>query len=241
MSRAWLIARRELGALLRSPMGIVVASAVLQIDGLLFHGYALPAGHRLSAEVLREFFYISSGTTMIAALLLSMRLLAEERQAGTMVLLRSAPLAEWELVLGKYLAGMIFLGVLTLATAYLPALIFVHGRVSLGHLAVGYLGLLLLGSASLSIGLLGSALANRQLTAAVLGAAILVALLLTWWLARVTEPPLSGVFAALALYSRHFVPFMAGTLHLRDVVYYLSLTYFFLLLAVRVEAARRWA
>ncbi len=241
MTRALLVARRELGAMLRSPMGIVVAAAVLLVDGLLFHGYALPAGRRLSSEVLQEFFYISSGTTMVAALLLSMRLLAEERQSGTMVLLRSAPLAEWELVVGKYLAGMAFLGGLTLLSVYLPALILVHGRVALGHLAVGYLGLLLLGSASLAIGLFGSALASRQLTAAVLGASVLVALLLAWWLARVSDPPLSSLFAAVALYSRHFVPFMLGTLHLRDVVYYVSLTYFFLLLAVRVEASRRWS
>ena len=241
MKRILLVARRELGAYLRSWVGFVVAAIVLAVDGLLFNAYALGPGPRLSSEVLREFFYFSSGTTMIAGLLLAMRLLAGEREAGTMVLLRSSPLSEWELVLGKYLSALVLLSLITLATFYMPLLVLVHGKVSLGQLAVGYLGLLLLGSASLAIGTFGSALAGNQPVAAIIGAAVLVGLLVSWWLARVCDPPLSKVFSDLALYSKHFVPFMRGTFHLRDLVYYLSVTYFFLLLAVRVESARRWS
>ncbi|MDY0061358.1 MAG: ABC transporter permease [Myxococcota bacterium] len=241
MTKVLLIARRELGAYLRSPLGYVIAAIVLLVDGLLFNAFALGPDRRLSGEVLRDFFYFSSGTTMIAALLLSMRLLAEERQSGTFVLLRTSPLSEWAVVLGKYLSALIFLGLITLATLYLPLLILVNGKIGWGHLAVGYLGLLLLGSASLGVGILASALAPNQVLAAVSGAAILVALLVSWLLARVSDPPLDAVFASFALYNKHFVPFMGGLLHLRDVVYYLSVTFFGLLLAVRIEAARRWS
>ena len=149
MRNVGLIARRELMSTLGSPTGTVVAAAVLLIDGLLFNGFALGGGRRLSAEVMSDFFYFSSGTTMIVGLLLAMRLISEERQSGTLVLLRSSPLTSWEIVLGKYLAALVFLVALTLATVYMPLLILVNGQVSFGHLAAGYLGLALLGSATL--------------------------------------------------------------------------------------------
>ncbi len=97
-----------------------------------------------------------------------MRLLAEERQTGTLVLLTSSPIQDWEIVLGKFLSAFIFLALITLAcTVYMPLLIFVNGKISVGHLAAGYLGLLLLGSATLAIGTFGSAIARTQVLAAI--------------------------------------------------------------------------
>ncbi len=240
MRNVALIARRELMSYLGSPTGTVIVAAVLLIDGLLFNGFALGGGPRLSAEVMSDFFYFSSGTTMIVSILLAMRLISEERQNATLVLLRSSPLTSWEIVLGKYLAALVFLVVLTLATVYMPLLILVNGQVSFGHLAAGYLGLALLGSATLAIGLFASTLARSQLVAAILGAAMLVGLLVLWLVARVTDPPLAEILRSLALYSRHFDPFGKGTIHTRDVLYYATLSYFFLLASVRSLDAQRW-
>ena len=122
----------------------------------------------------------------------------------------------------------------------MPLLVLVNGKVAFGHLAVGYAGLLLLGAASVSIGLLGSALGHNQLAAVKLGASLLVAMLVLWLVAKVCDPPMRDLLAALALHGRHFAPFQRGELHLRDVVYYLGVTYFFLLCAVKVLEARRW-
>jgi ABC-2 type transport system permease protein len=71
-----IIFKRELAAYLKSPMGYAIAAAALFIDGLLFYTRALgpKGGTRLSGEVLAQFFYVASGTTMVAAILLSMRL-----------------------------------------------------------------------------------------------------------------------------------------------------------------------
>ena len=87
MRNVGLSARRELMSYLGSPTGTVIVAAVLLIDGLLFNGFALGAGRRLSAEVMSDFFYFSSGTTMIVGILLAMRLISEERQNATLVLL----------------------------------------------------------------------------------------------------------------------------------------------------------
>ncbi|QRO02869.1 ABC transporter permease subunit [Archangium violaceum] len=238
--RTLLIARRELAAYLRTFQGYIIIAMVLAVDGLLFNAYALGGVSKRSSEVLSLFFFFSSGTTLVASVFISMRLLAEERQAGTLPLLYSSPVKDHEIVLGKFLSALAFLSLMTLATVFMPLLVMVHGKLSVGHIAAGYLGLLLLGSASLAIGTFGSALARNQVLAAVLSGCMLVALLTCWLLARITEQPLSDVFGALALWNQHFQPFQAGVVHVRDVVYYLLVTYVALFAATRVLEARRW-
>jgi ABC-2 type transport system permease protein len=240
MRATFLIVRREMGAYLRSMTGYVIAALVLVIDGLLFQAFVMGGPDKLSSEVLSNFFYISSGTTIIASVFISMRLLAEERQTGTLVLLTSSPVHDWEIVLGKYLSAFIFLAMITLCSVYMPALIFVNGKVSPGHMVAGYVGLLLLGSASIAIGTFGSALARTQVLAAIFSGCIVVAMIICWLLGKVTERPLTEVFTAMALHGRHFPPFQAGQVHLRDVFYYLAVTYIALFGATRVMEARRW-
>jgi len=240
MSTALLIARRELGGYFRSMTGYVIAALVLLIDGLMFNAFVLSAGEMYSADVVANFFYISLGTTVIASVFISMRLVAEERQTGTLVLLTSSPVHDWEIILGKFLSALAFLAIMTLATIYIPALVFVNGKVSIGHLAAGYLGLLLVGSATLAIGVFGSALARTQVLAAIFSGVIVVAVLIAHLLSRVTDRPLKDTFMALALYARHFPPFQTGQIHLRDVIYYIVVTYVALFAAIRVMEARRW-
>jgi len=236
------IFRRELAAYLHSALGWIVAAVTLLLNGVLFYAEALgpAAGQRLSADVLARFFFNASGLVAIAAVALSVRLIAEERQTRTLALLRTSPVSDAAIVLGKFLAAFVFLGGITLLTLYMPLLVMVNGKVSAGQIVVGYLGLLLIGSAVLAIGMLATALTRSYLLAAALGAAATGAMFLLWHLSRVVEPPLSGVLAGLALHAIHFQGFLIGVLHLRDVFYYLALTYFFLLLATKVMEARRW-
>src|SRR5690606_39165026 len=239
MSTALLIARREGYGYVRSPLGAAIVAAGLLVNGRWFYWNGLTE-RRLSAVVLQEFFYGASGTTMVAALLLSMRLIAEERQTGTQVLLNTAPVGDGAVVFGKFLSAFGVIALMTVLTLYMPALIFVNGKVSIGHVAVGYLGLLLLGAASTAIGLFASALARSQVMAVLLGAAILAPLLLLWMVARAVDPPFNTFLAALALHHENFRPFMMGTLELGSVAYYLVVTFFFLLAATKVLEARRW-
>lgn len=237
-----LIIRRELGAYLRSPLGYIVAAVVLLIDGLLFNALALGAeSARKSSEVLRQFFYYSSGSTMAASLFLSMRLIAEERQNGTLTLLFGSPIRDYQIILGKFLSALIFLCALTAATVYMPLLILVHGKITVGQILVGYLGLFLLGAATLSLGLFASALTGSQLIAIISGAAMLVGLLICWMLGSITDRPISDLVVWLSLWNKHFPSFMSGALNTQDVVYYVSLTYFFLFAATRVLESRRWS
>ena len=239
MIRVALIARRELGGYLHGLYGWVIVGLVLVLDGVLFNGLAM-TGERPSSEVVHWFFYFSSGVTMTASVFIAMRTLAAERERGTLVLLATSPASEWEIVLGKFLGAYAFLALLILLTVYMPLLVLVNGQLEWGQVASGYLGLLLLGGATTAVGVFGSAVAPNQVFAAVVGGVLVVFLLATWYLSSASDPPLSAVFGYMALFAKHFQPFMDGAVHTRSLVYLPSLTFLFLLASVRVLEARRW-
>lgn len=236
-----IIFRRELAAYLRSPMGYVVASLLLLVDGILFQTYALGVARALSADVLRAFFMYTGIVVQIAGIALSVRLVAEERQQHTIVLLNTSPVRDVEIILGKFLAALVFLTGMILLSLYMPLLIMVNGKIATTQLVVGYLGLILLGAASLSIGIFASALARQQLIALAVGAAINGILVLLFRLAMKLDDPLKSVFEGLDLWQVHFFDsFRASIFNLSDLVYYVGVIYFFLLLATKTLEAKRW-
>ena len=109
---------------------------------------------------------------MIAGILLTMRLLAEERQQGTDALLLTAPIQEKHIVVGKFLGALSFLLIITLGTIYMPLLIQINGKVSWGQIAAGYIGMSCLGASTIAIGTFGSTISKNQLSAAITSAAI---------------------------------------------------------------------
>jgi ABC-2 type transport system permease protein len=235
-----IIYRRELGAYLRSPFAWVIAAVLLLVDGILFQGYAMQ-GEQLSAIVLERFFYFSSGVSMAAGLLLSFRLISEERQTHSMVLLNTSPVRDSEIVLGKFLAALTFLLVLLLLSFYMPLLIKVNGKITFAQVVFGYVGLLLIGAAALAIGLFASALAKNQLVAGVASMAMLFLMVLLYLFAKKLDSPVRDVLQDLDLWWIHFQNgFMRGVLNLKDVIYYVAVIYFFLLLAVKTLEAKRW-
>lgn len=240
MSNVWWILKRELGSYLRSPLGYVIITVVLVADGLLFNAYAMGSQAKLSALVLQDFFFITSGLTVAASIFLAMRLIAEEKQTGTLVLLTTSPVKDWELVLGKFLGALTVLIIMNALTLYMPLLVMVNGKVSFGHLFAGYLGLILIDSAALALCLLCSAIAPTQLIAAITGSAVVVIFIVLWVLSKIASPPLEDVIAYMSIHDKHFKPFMRGLVSLGDAVFYISLTYVALLSATRVLEARRW-
>ena len=240
MSAILRIARRELGAHFKGVIGYVVVAALLLLDGLMFHAYALGDGKNLSSEILREFCYYSSGITAAAGILLSMRLLAEETREGTIVLLYTAPVTDWQIVVGKWLSAFLFVCLFVVLSVYLPMMIVVHGSIHLGHLAAGYLGLILVAAATTAIGTFCSSLTSHQLVAGILGAVLFLLLVTMWFTARIASPPLDDILAYSAFFDKHFQPFTRGSIHTRAIAYYASVTFVALLAARVVLGARRW-
>ena len=240
MGKCLLVAGRELRAYFSTWMGYVICAAALFIEGLLFNAYAVGNQPKVSADVLADYFYFASGMTLVAGVFLAMRLLAEEKQNGTIVLFYTSPISERQIVYGKFLSALGFSLIIQLLSLYMPGLVFLVGKVSLGHLAAGYLMLALLGACAISISLFASAISPNQLVAGVTGALFLVTFLILWMVADVVSPPLKELFGYLAIHNRHFIPFSQGIVHTRDVIYYGSVVVFFLECSVRALEARRW-
>ena len=240
MRSIWLIARREFVSIVRSPLGFIIGSIYLAVVGLYFNGFVLGNGEQYSSDVLSDFFYALSGFTMFFTVFISMGTLAKERENGTIALLLTSPLQDYQIILGKFFGVWGFLVLLTLATLYLPLLIMVHGKISWGHVMAGYGGVILLGGASLAIGLFGSSLTRSQIVAIFVTLGIGTSMVLLWKLGRLADRPLNDIYAYLALHNLHFMSFRSGKVHLRDIAYYLSVTTFFLFLATRMLESRRW-
>jgi ABC-2 type transport system permease protein len=235
-----IIYRRELGTYLRSPYGWVIAAIVLLLVGLLFQGWAM-SGEMLSAYVLERYFYVASGFPLFGGVLLSFRLLSEERQNHSMVLLNTSPIRDSEIVIGKFLAALTFLAIMLLLSVYMPILIKVNGKITTAQVVVGYLGMLLLGATTLAIGLFASALTRQQLIAAVVAAAMAVVMCFIHLLGGKVDPPLKDVLEQIDLWWIHYqYGFMKGILNLKDVIFYVAMTYFFLLLSIKTLEAKRW-
>jgi len=236
-----VIFRREMGQYLRSPIGWIVAAAALLVEGILFEAWGLSKTGALSADVLRQFFYTMSGVTMITAIILSIRLIAEERQSSSIVLLNTSPVSDLSIVVGKFLAALSFLTIILALSIYMPIMVQLNGKISDSQILVGYIGLFLIGAAYLAIGMFASALTRYQLVAGVLGAAFGTIMVMFFPLAKRLDPPFSTVIGQLDAWWGHFERgFMVGVLSLDNVVYYLALVYFFLLLAVKTMEAKRW-
>lgn len=235
-----LVARRDFAAYVNTVWGWTILSLALVVTGVMFNVFGLTNTARYSAEVLRDFFYVTGGVILIANAFVTMRLFAEERQTGTIVILETSPLSERQLVAGKYLSAMAFIGVLCLMTLYLPAFIFVNGKVSPEEIAVGYLGLMLMGSAGVSIGTWASAVSRNQILAAALYAVITVFFVACWMLARILDAPFKSIISYVAFFDRQFAPFQEGRINSESVVFFLSISFAFLLLATHSLRARRW-
>jgi ABC-2 type transport system permease protein len=117
----------------------------------------------------------------------------------------------------------------------------VNGKISTAQILVGYVGLFLFGAVSLAIGIFASALTRYQFLALVIGAVTLIVLGNVFQLAPALDPPVRGVIEQVDLWWIRFQgSFMKGILNLKDVIFYVCMTYFFLLLAIKTLEAKRW-
>ena len=239
MDKVWLVAQRELRAYFSTWMGYIIVFAAVLIDGLLFNAFAISEKPKFSSAILADFFYFGSGIGMVAAIFLAMRLLAEEKQTGTIVLYMTSPISARQLIYGKFLSCFLFFLLLQLLTLHMPGLVMLSGKVSLGHMAAGYLGVTLLGTSIIAIALFASVISPNQLVAGVLGSAISVVLLILWIVANVVDEPFRGLFSYLAIHNVHFMPFSRGIVHIQDLVFYFSMILFFLECSIRAFEARR--
>jgi len=237
------IARRDLMALFVSPAGWAVASLFVLLSSAF--GFVVPVLGGQAATMDGVFAVITSFLLPVLIPVITMRSFAEERSDGTLELLLTSPVRDWEVVGGKWLGAFAFYVMLLAATVVYVALLAVYvpghlGTLDLGLIAATYIGLLLAGGAAAAIGVLASGLTQNQIVSFFLALAIL---LLTWYAGTVlgffTAPPANAVFQYSGG-SNRFQSFSLGQVTLKDTTYFLSLAIGALFLTTRLLDARRW-
>jgi len=242
MRNIWTIAKREYKLYFTTPAAYMIAFMLLLILGVIFYANIL-------ASMVQQFppgiqIVIGPLVTLLlfATPAVTMRLLAEEQRLGTMELLLTAPLRDWELVVGKWLGGFLFLLTLIAITWLYPLLLnqLVSPGIDQGPMLSGYLGVILFASSLVAIGVAVSSLFSNQI--AVFFTTLGIFLLL--WLISMPSQAMGAVSGGLLRYldfSEHYYnTFYVGVIDTSDIIYYLSITALALFLGTVSLETRRW-
>ena len=233
MQETWTLTKRELRAYFDGPAAYVVLSVFLAITGWFF-GNALFLQNVAS---LRSVFSIAPFVFLFFIPALTMATFAEERRAGTLELLLTFPVRDWQVIAGKLSAVAIFLLIAIGLTGIYAVTVALLGDLDFGATVGGYLGLFLLGLTYAAIGICASSLTRNQIVAFILGFAIIFGLFL---LDKVTDfvPGWLGLIMQYLGADYHFQNLMRGVIDTRDILYYVSMTAFAFLLTTYTLAKR---
>jgi len=238
----WIIAGREFRLYFVSPVAYAVAGMFLLILGGLFAAQ-LYAGLQFGQVTPDGRIVIDPLVTILlfATPAITMRLLADEQRMGTIELLLTAPVRDWEVIVGKWLGAMGFMLALLLATWIYPLILhrLTTPGIDQGVLVSAYLGLVLMAGAMVAIGVLISSLLNNPVAAFFVTLLVLLFLWIVGVFGRGTGSG-SELLSYLSFVDHYYSNFYQGLLDLSDAVYYISLTALALLLGSQVVEARRW-
>ena len=253
MRNAWIICRKELRSYFVSPIAYILLGMFAVVFGFFFWnlvGYFVNMGiesqmrgggfaMNVNEQLIRPLVSNVSVIGLFLIPMITMRLFAEEKRTGTIELLVTSPIRDFEMILGKWLAAMILYGGMLLITALNFVWVFRYGNPDWKPLAIAYLGLFLQAGALLAIGTFISTLTRNQIIA---GAVTFGVCLLLWvleWISDYDSTPVSRVIAYLSVLT-HFESFAKGLLSLKDTVFYVSAIFLGLFLTARSLESLRW-
>lgn len=243
MRNTFIITSRELAGYFATPLAAVFIVIFLVLaGGLTFNvGGFFESGQ----DSLDPFFGFLPWVLLLLVPALTMRLWAEERRLGTIEILLSLPIREWQAVVGKFIAAWVFCAIAIALTFPFVITVNILGSPDNGVVATGYVGALLVAGAFLAVGAAVSALTKNQVIAFVLGVTVcfLFAVtsypLVTDFLTR-QAPTVAGVARRLALLDR-FQDFIRGVVSLRDLVFFVTFIGFWLFLNTVIVHMRKAA
>lgn len=253
MRNVWILCWKELRSYFVSPIAYLLLAMFAIVFGFFFWnavGYFVYAGMEaqmrgamfplnINEQVIRPLVSNVSVIGLFLIPMITMRLFAEEKRSGTIELLATSPIRDFEVILGKWLAALILYSAMLLLTAINFAWLFRYGNPDWKPLLVAYLGLLLQAGALLAIGTFISTLTRNQIIA---GGATFGICLLLWvleWVSGYDSATYARVMAYLSVLT-HFDSFAKGLLSIKDSVYYLSAILLGLFLTARSMESLRW-
>tara|TARA_B110000037_G_scaffold159790_1_gene180381 strand:+ start:12686 stop:13405 length:720 start_codon:yes stop_codon:yes gene_type:complete len=228
------ILKKELNAFFSTPIGYMVIGAFLVLNGLflwVFDGEfnILNTGF----ADLNGFFYLAPWIFIFLIPAITMRMFSDEYSLGTIEILKTKPLGDWQIILGKYVASLVLI-----VAAILPTSIYVYSigilgnpafNFDLGSLIGSYLGLLFLASTYAAIGLFSSILSSNQIIAFIIAVGLSLFLYAGFDAMDTLFGNLEYTIHKIGM-KAHFNSIARGVIDTRDLVYFLSISFFFLAL-----------
>ena len=254
MTNVLAIWQRELKAYFVSPIAYVVLTVFLFLCGFFFYGILTAVVQNTMMQgqfgqgmqpvdvpgiVSRSFFGTVSVVLLFMIPMLTMGLFAEEKKRGTIELLLTTPVSNFQAMMGKYLAGLTFLLIMFAGAGITLSALFVYGDPEWKPLLGGFLGLILYGSALLAVGLFISTLTENQIVAVVITFGVILVL----WLIESFAAGATGVGKEVLSYLSvigHLDDFIKGVVDTSHVIFYLTFAFVGLFLTFRSLESMRW-
>lgn len=252
MRNALAIAGKEMRGYFSSPIGWVISGLFALIFGYFFTAYleffvksslqqqmGQGGPMNINLSLIRPLFSNASVIILFVLPIITMRTYSEEKRSGTIELLLTSPVTDWEIIMGKFLGAMGLYGAMLLATVMHMAILFAYGQPEWRPLIAGYIGLLLIGGSFISMGLFISSLTKNQIVA---GVGTFSAGMMFWvinWMGDSASPTTAAVLSYLSI-TEHFDDFAKGVIDTKHVIYYLSFIAFGLFLTSRSVDTERW-
>lgn len=250
------ILEKELRSYFASPIAYVVIALFLGITGIFFYIYVsnfaqisaippqqayrfgIPQNLNVNLMAIRPLLSSISLFALFWLPLITMRLYAEEKKAGTMELLLTSPVTNLQVILGKFLSAVVIFAVMLLLTFAYQIFLFLFGNPELKPILVGYLGLLLVGASYISFGVFFSATAENQIVAAVETFAFILVFWAIGWIGGYLGPSFGNFIKNFSIIA-HFEDFSKGIFDTKNLIFYLSfITMGLYLTYIQVESTR---
>jgi ABC-2 type transport system permease protein len=254
MTNILAIAHKELKSYFASPIAYIVIGFFALVFGYFYYALLVffqrqsmqmlgfGAGQppmSVNDQLIRPVFINASVIILFVLPMITMRTYSEEKRSGTIELLLTSPVTDFQIIMGKFLGAMALYTSMLAITLIHMAVLFAFGNPEWRPIVTAYLGLLLMGGCFISVGLLISSLTKNQIVAGMVTFTVFLMLWVVNWMASFTGPTTQEVLNYLSI-TGHLEDFTMGVVDTKHLVYYLSFIGFGLFLTARSVDTERW-
>ena len=255
MSNILAIAQKELKSYFASPIAYIVIGLWALLYGYFFaailhffvqqsmqmnqFGMQGPQSMNVNQQLIRPLLQNVLILILFLMPMVTMRAYSEEKRSGTIELLLTSPLTDFQIILGKFLGAMALYGVMLAVTLIHLGFLFLYGRPEWKPIVTAYIGLLLMGGCFISLGLFISSLTRNQIVAGMVTFAVFLLLWVITWIGSLLGPTGEKVATYLSIVD-HFDDFTKGVVDTTHLVYYISFIAFGLFLTAKSVDSERW-
>jgi ABC-2 type transport system permease protein len=252
MNNILAIAHKELKSYFSTPIAYIVIGFFALLFGYFFYAMLVIFNQQsaqfggleggavdINQQLIRPLFLNASVILLFVLPMITMRTYSEEKRSGTIELLLTSPLTDFQIIMGKFVGAMALYAAMLAVTFIHMAVLFVFGKPEWLPIVTGYLGMLLMGGCFISVGLLISSTTKNQIVAGMVTFAVFLLLWVINWIGSFTGPTTQSVLNYLSI-TDHLDDFTKGIVDTKHLVYYLSFITFGLFLTMRSVDTERW-